>query len=69
VGELPLPPRLSSMLNIILLIMSFLEKWMESFPHYYIFIFQERKTEDRRRGGGEGTIDPRLGNQKKKEVW
>ena len=56
------------MLNIVLLIMSFLEKWMESFPCYYVFIFREREMEDRRRRGG-GTIDPRLGNQKKKEIW
>jgi hypothetical protein len=67
-GELllPFPLRLSSMLNIVLLIVSFLEKWMERFPCYYIFIFREREMEDRGRGGGGGTIDPRLGNHKKK---
>jgi hypothetical protein len=65
-GELPLPPRLSLMLNIILLIVSFLEKWMGSFPRYYVCIFRERETEDRRRGGEGGTINPRLGNQKRK---
>jgi hypothetical protein len=63
-GELPLPPRLSSMLNIVLLIVSFLEKCMGCFPLYYVFIFREREMEARRRGGGGGTINQRLGNQK-----
>ena len=51
-GELPLSLRLSLILNIVLLIASFLEKWMGSFPCYYVFIFRERETEDRRRRGG-----------------
>jgi hypothetical protein len=65
-GELllPFPLRLSSMLNIVLLIMSFLEKWMERFPCYYIF--SEREKWKTGGGGGGGTIDPRLGNHKKR---
>ena len=63
-GELPLPPRLFLMLNIVLLIASFLEKQMGSFPRYHIFIFQERETEDRRRGGGRSI----QGQEIKKEV-
>jgi hypothetical protein len=38
-----LPPRLSSMLNIVLLIASFLEKWMGSFPRYIMFSFFENE--------------------------
>jgi hypothetical protein len=64
----PAPPEAILDVNIVLLIMSFLEKWTERFPCYYVFIFREREMEVRRRRG-EGTINPRLGNQKKKEVW
>jgi len=53
-GELllPFPLRLSSMLNIVLLIVSFLGKWMERFPCYYIFFPRERNGRQGEGGGG-----------------
>jgi hypothetical protein len=42
---------LSLMLNIVLLIASFLETWMGSFPRYYVFIYREREMEEE---GGRG---------------
>ncbi len=52
-----LPPRLSSMLNMVLLIASFLEKWMGSYYHSfrscYVFLFFEQKERRWKVVGGE----------------